>query len=162
MACLLLGLEYGILIGIGCNLVFVLYNTARPQLNCECVNTDNGQQVILVTPDQSLFFSAAEYVKYKIFKAVSLNPDCTLVVLDGHYVHHIDATMATNLKTLVDDCRLLNKVVLFWNWQPQPTGVAIRLTAEFKPLFKHAPSLNDLVGQMVDSSHTTSVAIVPS
>lgn len=161
IACLLLGLEYGIVIGIGCNLLFILFNTSRPRLQCECITVDNGQQVILVTPDQSLFFSAAEYVKYKILKAITEHPDASMVILNGHFVHHIDATMAANLKTLVDDCGLLNKLVLFWNWQPQPMGVAIRLTAEFKPIFKHSPSLDSLV-EMVNSNNSNAVAIVPS
>lgn len=161
IACLLLGLEFGIIIGIASNVLFVLYNTSRPGLQCECITTANDQQVILVTPDQSLFFSAAEYVKYKILKAIAAHPGASMVVLNGHYVLHMDATMAANLKTLVGDCELLNKLVLFWNWQPQPMGVAIRLTAEFKPLFKHSPSLDSLV-EMVQSSNTNAVAIIPT
>lgn len=147
------------MIGIACNLLFVLYNTARPNLNCEVVEVDNGQKVILVTPDQSLFFSAAEYVKHKVLKAASDHPEADLIVLDGHYVHHMDATMATNLRSLADDCKLLNKLVVFWNWPPQPRGVAIRLTAEFKPLFKRAPTLDSLV-QMVNSSNQNAVSIM--
>lgn len=32
VACLGLGLDYGMLIGIGVNLVFILYNSARPKV----------------------------------------------------------------------------------------------------------------------------------
>lgn len=154
LSCLVLGLEFGIVIGIASNILFVLYNTSRPDVTCELVNV-GAQEVILVTPDQSLFFSAAEYVKYKVLKAVVTHSSTRLVVLNGHYVNHMDATMATNLKSLVDDCQLLDKVVVFWNWQPQPRGVAIRLTAAFKPLFKWAPSLDNLVEMVLSSQHTS-------
>lgn len=149
------------MIGMGSNILFVLYNTSRPDVQCECVDV-GGQQVILITPDQSLFFSAAEYVKYKVLKAVTTtHPNASLVVLNGHYVHHMDATMATNLKSLVDDCQLLGKLVLFWNWQPQPMGVAIRLTAElFQPLFKSAPTLDSLLEMVHSSTPSDAVSIV--
>lgn len=167
VACLFLGLEFGILIGMASHLLFVLYNTSRPDLQCECIEVgsagDGVQQVILVTPDQNLYFSAAEYVKSKVLKAVAAHPDASTVVVHGHYVNYMDATMATNLKSLVDDCCVLNKGVLFWNWQRQPTGVAIRMTAELKLLFKSAPTLDSLL-QMANSSHPSSdvVTIVPS
>lgn len=32
LGCLLLGLEYGILIGVGINVLFVLYSTSRPNI----------------------------------------------------------------------------------------------------------------------------------
>ena len=161
LASLFLGLEFGIVIGVGINLLFVLYNTSRPRLLVECVSVAGGQSVILVTPDQNLYFSAAEFVKSEVLRAVSLHPEANLVVIDGHYVNHMDATVATNLESLVSDCRLLSTVVLFWNWQPQPMGVAVRLTAEFKPLFKCAPSLEALV-QQVQANPSEGITILPS
>ena len=161
IACLLLGLEYGIVIGIATNLLFILYNTARPDLQWECVTVGSGHQVILVTPNQSLFFSAAEYVKYKILKLVASVPHATMVVLNGHYVPYMDATVAENLKTLVDDCALLNMPIVFWNWQPQPKGVAIRLTTTLKALFKQTPTLDSLV-DMVLAERTANAVTMPS
>jgi sodium-independent sulfate anion transporter 11 len=35
IACLVLPLEYGILIGIGINLMFILYHAARPKISVE-------------------------------------------------------------------------------------------------------------------------------
>lgn len=155
--CLAMGLEFGILFGIGTNILFILYNTSRPHLKCECVEV-SGQPVILVTPNQSLYFSSAEYVRYKILKAVSTHSEANLVVLEGHYVNHMDATVATNLKSLVDECRQLGKLVLFWNWQPQPVGVAVRLTAHFKPLFKYTAALESLV-RLINSNPENSALI---
>lgn len=161
--CLFLGLEYGILFGIATNLLFILYNTSRPRLHCDCVAVEGHSPppVILVTPDQNLYFSAAEYVRYKVLQVVSTHSEASLVVLNGQHVNHMDATMATNLKSLLDDCNLLNKRVLFWNWQPQPMGVAIRLTAEFKPLFKCASTLENLVQLDEAERQCNGVSIVP-
>lgn len=37
------------------------------------------------------------------------------------------------------------KNILFWNWRPQPTGVAWRLGSDFGKLFKKADTLDELV-----------------
>lgn len=116
----------------------------------------------MVTPDQSLYFSAAEYVKYETLRAVAMYPEASVVVIDGHNVNHMDATVATTLKSLVEDCNLLNKVLLFWNWQPQPEGVAMRYAATtFRPLFKHTPNVDSLL-DLINSSPTDAVSIVPN
>jgi sodium-independent sulfate anion transporter 11 len=41
VACLLLGLDYGMLIGIGVNLMFILYNSARPKVQVRNLTVSN-------------------------------------------------------------------------------------------------------------------------
>lgn len=64
---LLLGLEFGIIAGIFVNFIMTLYITSRPQIsfNLEKIN-DND--VLIVTPDQSLSYSSAEYFKSTVLK----------------------------------------------------------------------------------------------
>ena len=41
IACLILGLDYGMLIGIGVNLLFILYTSARPKLKVRDLTVSN-------------------------------------------------------------------------------------------------------------------------
>ncbi|GAB0100397.1 sodium-independent sulfate anion transporter [Sergentomyia squamirostris] len=145
MSCLILGLEYGIVIGVAVNLLFVLYITARP-------NTDHNvrkimdTETLILTPDQSLVFSAAENFKYKVLKYTLNAPNTIhLIIVNGHYVQSIDVTVAMNLNSLVADLKLLGKSIVFWNWPRQAVGLAWRLSPEFGALFKRNDNIEDLV-----------------
>lgn len=90
VASLFLGVEYGILIGIASNIVFILYASARPSVSLE--KTHIGfKDVIIVTPTQSLHFPAAEYVRHKIIDQCEKEFE---VVIDGKFIMHIDMTVA--------------------------------------------------------------------
>ena len=62
VSCLLLGLDYGMAIGITLNILLLLYFTARPGLTIEERSVD-GKKLLLVAPQQSLSFPAAEYLR---------------------------------------------------------------------------------------------------
>ncbi|KAJ8978076.1 hypothetical protein NQ317_000634 [Molorchus minor] len=64
LCCLLISLEYGILIGIATNVLFVLYSSARPKLDIERPSGD----VYIVRLKTGLHFAAAEYVREMILK----------------------------------------------------------------------------------------------
>lgn len=89
LACIFLGLEYGILVGLAVNIVFVLYVSARPSIEIE---QDLLPQVFLVTPSRSLQYPAAEYIREKIMK--ECNCSDSTVVINGKYVKSIDTTVA--------------------------------------------------------------------
>ncbi|XP_055706994.1 sodium-independent sulfate anion transporter-like isoform X2 [Phlebotomus papatasi] len=145
IACLLLGLEYGIVIGVGVNILFVLYSTARPSTPHD-IRKISDTEVLVVSPDQSLVFSAAENFKYKVLKYTLNAPDTlNLIVLNGHYVQSIDFTAAMNLNTLVGDLKIMGKSLVFWNWPRQCVGLAWRISPEFGALFKRTDNLDDLV-----------------
>lgn len=93
VVCLTLSLEYGILVGVGVNLLFIIYASSRPQIRIEELTVGNNR-ILLVEPDRSLPFSAAEYLKLKIMKKVLNSPDVNVVVLNGRYVKTIDVTLA--------------------------------------------------------------------
>lgn len=94
LACIFMGLEYGILIGVLINVLFVLYTTARPKIGITVQMVFN-QYVLIVVPDQSLVFSAAEHTKDKILRHVDRNSEnVDIIVIDGNYVQFIDVTVA--------------------------------------------------------------------
>jgi MFS superfamily sulfate permease-like transporter len=88
-----LGLEFGILAGVVINVMMTLYTTSRPTidyevekvrfgvapLSCQFLNTQkyllkkqvDGIDILILTPDQSLNYSSAEYFKSTVIKKVT-------------------------------------------------------------------------------------------
>lgn len=92
LCCLFISLEYGILIGIGVNLMFILYANARPKLLITKEKLSVGD-VFLVHSKTALHYMAAEYVRETILKECSTDPKCA-IVFDGKPVGNIDVTVA--------------------------------------------------------------------
>lgn len=90
-ACVFIGLEYGILIGLGSNLIFILYISARPAVTIEKRKLQHCD-VFVATPCRSMQYTSAEFVREKIMRECS-EPN-TVVVLDGKYIKSIDSTVA--------------------------------------------------------------------
>ncbi|XP_058812091.1 sodium-independent sulfate anion transporter-like isoform X2 [Topomyia yanbarensis] len=142
--CLVLGLEYGIIVGIGINLCFVLYLTSRPQV-FHRIERINSVDLLIVTPDQSLVYSSAEYLKYRVLKLFQQNP-VDLVVIEGSAVSYIDTTVAKILAGIVDDLAVQGRPVYFWNWKRSVQNTMLRLdTQRFVPLFKRGETLVEIV-----------------
>lgn len=92
IACLALSIEFGILIGIGINIAFVLYNIARPNVlvyNRKVLD----QEMLVLLPDQCLTFSSSDHIKSKVLKYVNRNTS-SIIIIDGRYVRSIDTTVA--------------------------------------------------------------------
>lgn len=112
IASLFLGVEYGILIGIACNILLILYSSARPPvtINKESIG---HLDVMMVTPTASLHYPAAEYLRHQII----INSDNHLdIVINGLYVISIDTTVAKNIQILVKDMKTRNQGIYLWNF----------------------------------------------
>nr|XP_022916684.1 sodium-independent sulfate anion transporter isoform X2 [Onthophagus taurus] len=124
VASLIIGLEYGILIGIATNLLFLLHSSMKPKLNIEKEKMPEGD-VFIVTPTAArIHFPAAEYIRETIMKRCNPENDDKItenervtVVIDGKYVTNLDATVAKNIKTLADDLKSRNQSIVFWNFK---------------------------------------------
>jgi len=129
------------------NLLFIIYASSRPQIRIEELTVDS-HRVLLVEPDQSLSFSAAEYLKLKVMEKALDLPDVDIVVLNGRYVKTIDSTLAENLQTCRKDLGINKKMLIFWNWRKQPTDLAWRLDNEFGNCFYQTDTLDDLIAMV--------------
>lgn len=91
---LVLGLEFGILIGVAVNMMFPLYNTSRPKIKFE-LEKAGSQEILLVTPNQSLIYSSAEYFKTLLYKkSTGEFADMQVVIINGTSIDSIDSTVA--------------------------------------------------------------------
>lgn len=92
VACIFLGLEYGILVGIGINLIFVMYASVRPHVSIELEKV-SGTLVAYVELRDDLRYSSAEYLKERIIKFVEKNSSLKIVVIGGANIYDIDSTV---------------------------------------------------------------------
>ncbi|GJQ72228.1 hypothetical protein Trydic_g3319 [Trypoxylus dichotomus] len=141
LACIFIGLEYGILIGIASNIAFVLYSSLRPPITINEEKYPEGE-VFIVTPTRGLQFPAAEYIKERVLKDCN-SPNATVVV-DGKYINSIDATVARNLKSLVTDLTLRDQLVIFWNFKDSVKAVCIGLDQKMHQYFRDG-NLDDVI-----------------
>ena len=144
MSSLAFGVDYGIMVGIVMNLLFILQKTARPSIKCEVVKL-GSRSLLVVTPDQSLFFSLTEHLRNKITKSIFNNDQVETVVTDGHYIHHLDSTVAAGIQSLIKDFTYVQKQVILWNWNREPMGVMYRINPEFEAIFKKSETIGELL-----------------
>lgn len=175
IACLGLGLDYGMLIGIGANLLFVLYNSARPKLEVRDLTTES-REVLLLTIGQGLVFPAAEYIRDQLFGYCLTAENDVLIVVDGSHVQNIDATVAKNLKLLVEDIELRKQKIVFWNWKHNVELVCRGISSKMSKYFHYEDDIEALLRELeaedeesgtsktesTASAHHTSTTSVPN
>ncbi|XP_022908679.2 sodium-independent sulfate anion transporter isoform X1 [Onthophagus taurus] len=121
IACLLLPLEYGILIGVGLNLVFILYHAARPKILVERSTSRNGIDYLMLTPDRCLIFPSVDYVRRLVTKH-SIRQGVP-VVIDCSHIYGADFTAAQVVETLTKDFAARDQPLYFYNLKPSVCAV---------------------------------------
>ncbi|KAL1392777.1 hypothetical protein pipiens_012238 [Culex pipiens pipiens] len=147
IACLLLGLDYGILIGTAINCCFLLYLISAPTITMESVLLDSSCHTLLVRPATDLTFSSAEYLRDRIMRAVTEAYDAPIdvVVLDGAGVNFVDTTVAKNLLCVETDLRAKEVGLVLWRWSRATAGALVRLDRNFLPLLRDDKELGEVV-----------------
>ncbi|KAK9303313.1 hypothetical protein QLX08_005058 [Tetragonisca angustula] len=112
--CVFLKLEWGIMIGIGLNLVVLLYFSARPSIRSKIEQVED-KNVIRIIPEESITFPAAEYFRASVMKLSEGNSFD--VILDCKNLKRTDVTVAKNLKLLANDLELQGTTVIYENCQ---------------------------------------------
>ncbi|XP_067647088.1 sodium-independent sulfate anion transporter isoform X2 [Eurosta solidaginis] len=97
---LAVGVELGLLLGVGVDVAYLVYRAARPALAVSKLKTSNGIDYILMRPvHSSLYFPAIEWVRTGISKAVAVH-GCAPVILDCSNMHELDFTAARGMGAL--------------------------------------------------------------
>jgi sodium-independent sulfate anion transporter 11 len=136
---LLYGLDMGILVGAGIDILMSVYRTSRPHITYIVDDT-----FLIIKPRQNVIYSSAEYVKEKIIKKINENDHLKHVVIDGHNMCWTDLTTIKNFATIVDDCNLVERTVYFWNWTEEMRNGILRYDTKYKSVFKYSENLKEL------------------
>ncbi|XP_008203719.1 sodium-independent sulfate anion transporter [Nasonia vitripennis] len=118
LCCLFVRLEIGIVIGIGINLLFLLYGSARPSLRVNMTTSIEGLDYLVITPDRSLAFPSVEYVRSVISKQGSKQGTAVPVVIDSTHIQAADFTAAKGIKSLIEDFTRRGQPLIFYNLKP--------------------------------------------
>ncbi|WP_419308187.1 SulP family inorganic anion transporter [Chromohalobacter israelensis] len=107
------GVEAGVMAGVGLSLALFLYRTSRPHSalvgrvpgtehfrNVERYATENDPHVALLRVDESLYFANARYLEDTVYAMVAERPALKHVVLIGSAVNLIDASALESLEAI--------------------------------------------------------------
>ncbi|PNF25525.1 Sodium-independent sulfate anion transporter [Cryptotermes secundus] len=124
ITCLVIAVEYGIIIGVGINLVFLLYPSARPTIHVEKSTTHSGVEYLLVTPANSLYFPAVDFIRTSVGKAaVKQGLSHLPVIIDCRFILGADFTAAKGIAALIEDFNKRKQPIYFYN--PQPSVISV-------------------------------------
>ncbi|XP_030758752.1 sodium-independent sulfate anion transporter-like isoform X2 [Sitophilus oryzae] len=143
IACLVLPLEIGILVGIGLNLLFILYHAARPKISVEKLTSHEGTEYLILTPDRCLIFPSTDYVRNLVTKH-SIRQGIP-VVIDCSHIYGADFTAATVVESLTKDFAARDQPLLFYNLKPSVSAVFEGVSPQDFVVFYNQDQLDELL-----------------
>ncbi|CAH1273375.1 SLC26A11 [Branchiostoma lanceolatum] len=108
---LFLGIEYGILAGVGVALALLLYNTAKPATKVEYTNS--YPEIGIVRLDSGLYFPASDSIKATLHGAGLNEEPYKPVIMDLTHLSHLDFSVVRALGRSVEEYDL-NKTTLYF------------------------------------------------
>ncbi|MCC5961694.1 MAG: sulfate permease [Rhodobacteraceae bacterium] len=112
---LLVGVEQGLLAGVGLSLVLYLYRTSRPHIavvgqvpgtehfrNVERHHVTTDPAIFAIRVDESLYFPNARVLEDRIVQALATEPALQHVVLQATAINYIDASALESLEAIND------------------------------------------------------------
>jgi len=152
--CLFWALEWGILVGVGIQILLILYHIARPSVNVDLRRLNGfseGGHFLFVTLDRALIFPSVSYVRHKINKAGVREGESRLpLVLDCSHISNADFTAAEGFKAMITDFRRRNQPIIFYNTSPSVIDTFLGVNIEEFVVVHSLDELNEhLRGLMV-------------
>ncbi|CAG0917223.1 unnamed protein product [Notodromas monacha] len=113
-ACLVIGIEIGILIGVAVNASMIILFSALPKVSVTKSTLQDETAVIFLTPDRAIHFLAVEKVRNLFSKTIFKNKDA-VVVLDFQHVIDLDFTAAKGFVSLSQGMKERKQNLVFVN-----------------------------------------------
>ncbi|XP_071640556.1 sodium-independent sulfate anion transporter [Temnothorax longispinosus] len=154
LCCLFIRLELGIVIGIGVNLLFLLYASARPTLRVHKATSISGCEYLVITPDRSLVFPSVEYVRAVISKQGLREGTAVPVVIDSTHIQAADFTAARVIKTLIEDFTKRGQPLIFHNLKPSVIEIFKGVKPSGLTCSSSELELNDHLKEYTNSTET--------
>ncbi|KAK3867068.1 hypothetical protein Pcinc_027431 [Petrolisthes cinctipes] len=125
LACLLWGLEWGILLGIAVNLSMLLFSIATPSVKVALIPP--GKQhagYVMVTPSHGISYPSTSHIRATIRKAGLKQAGGSLpVVIDCTFIDTADYTSAKGIKGMVEDFQLRGQTLILVGVKPKVLSV---------------------------------------
>ncbi len=115
---LVLGIEHGLLAGIGASLLLYVWRSRQPHIavvgripgseqfrNVVRHSVETSPDLLLVRIDENLNFANAEYLEQELSDLVATQPEIRHLVLIGSSVNHIDTSALSTLEKLITSLR---------------------------------------------------------
>ncbi len=115
---LALGIEHGLLAGIGASLLLYVWRSREPHIavlgripgseqfrNVVRHSVETAPDLLLVRIDENLNFANAEYLEQALSDLVNAQPEIRHLVLIGSSVNHIDSSALSTLEKLIQSMR---------------------------------------------------------
>ncbi|XP_012255327.1 sodium-independent sulfate anion transporter isoform X2 [Athalia rosae] len=148
VACLVLQLEIGILVGIGINVMFILYHAARPKISVEELVSRRGAEYLMLTPDRCLIFPSVDYVRNLVTKYSRRGRSlATPVVIDCTHIYGADFTAAKVIESLTQDFAARGQPLFFYNLKPSVHAVFEGVAPSDFVVYYTQEALDDLLKQ---------------
>ncbi|KAL9893266.1 epidermal stripes and patches isoform 1-T4 [Glossina fuscipes fuscipes] len=144
VACLILPLEIGILVGVGINILFILYHAARPKISTEILSTSAGHEYLMITPDRCLMFPSVDYVRNLVTKQ-SLRSNVPVVVIDASHIFGADFTAAKVIESLLKDFAARRQLLFFYNLKPSICSIFESISAGEFVVYYQEQQLDELL-----------------
>ncbi|XP_065339214.1 sodium-independent sulfate anion transporter [Cloeon dipterum] len=120
--CLAIKLEIGIIVGVGINILFILYQAARPKISIDRLFTGEGIEYMMLTPDRCLIFPSVDYVRNLVTKH-GTKEGIFPVVIDCSHIYGADFTAARVVESLTNDFAARNQPLFFFNLKPSVVAI---------------------------------------
>ncbi|WP_299062097.1 SulP family inorganic anion transporter [uncultured Polaribacter sp.] len=128
LATLLLGIEYGIIVGVGLSLIILIFRTSRPYVaelgkvpNSNFYRNKNrfdevviDDDILVFRFDAQLFYANSSYFRDKLDEMMCRKGDALkLIVLDAESINRVDSTGVEMLKERIKYCQKRNITFYF-------------------------------------------------
>jgi SulP family sulfate permease len=136
---LVIGIQEGVLMGVGAAGALILYRIARPPIVelgrskeferwkahglGEPADTQRHEGILVLRIDSALTFVNAEYVKERVIRRAIVERSVEAVILDFRSVNDIDATAVSTLEMMVDALSARDTVLYISNLKEEPQAI---------------------------------------
>jgi sodium-independent sulfate anion transporter 11 len=152
---LLYGLDIGIIVGAGIDILMTTYRSSRPKLQYEYV----GETFLIVKPLQNVIYSSAEFVKEKVIKKASENSSIKHVIIDGSNMSRVDLTSVKILASMIEDCKVIDVKVELWNWSEETRNGMLRYNRGYKDAFRSESDTKELIENVKNNFDKISIRL---
>lgn len=131
-SCLAMGVEVGLLIGVACDITYLLYLWARPNIDIEKCKGPQGGEYLIVTPDLGLPFAAVDFIRVEVCKIGEGQGRGILpIVINCVHIKGIDFTTTTGFNLLLRDFKKREQPLIFFNLKPRDVDIINNADVKF-------------------------------